>query len=606
MNPLLREKLRQLPDSPGVYLHKDRQGRVLYVGKASSLKSRVRSYFQSKTDLSPKLRWMVSRIVDVETILVNSVLEALILECNLIKKYRPYFNVKYRDDKRYPLLEVTTGETYPTLKVVRRTRSQKHRYFGPYPDAGALRRTIKILQKVFRLRTCKIDMNKVAERPCLDYYIELCTAPCTRYVKVEDYRAQVEQAIQFLEGHSDQLIDRLKTEMKEQARQLEFERCARLRDKVADLERIAQKQRVVSRNRSDFEDYVGLATQRDLVVAHLLQVREGKLTGQSSFFLDSHGGAEPSEQISAFLKQYYGANITIPKRVLVSVWPEDAEVVSQWLEQRAERRVELREPQRGDKKQLMELCLKNAAQALELESVNPSRFEARREGLDQLREALKLEEPPWRLECVDISNTHGKQSVGSLVVFDHGVPRKDHYRRFRIRSGDTPDDYRMMREVLGRRFRETASSRKFESLPDLLVVDGGKGQLGVAVKVLDELGLTKRVPVVGLAKENEWIFTPGRSDPVVLRPGSKGLSLITHLRDEAHRFAVTYHRQLRQRKLRQSALDEAPGIGKGRKKALLTHFGSLQKLMEASQDELASVEGIGPKLARQLHGYLHS
>lgn len=605
MASLLSEKLRQLPDSPGVYLHKDKQGRVLYVGKAASLKSRVRSYFQAGNDLSPKLRWMVSRVHDVETILVDSELEALILECNLIKQYRPYFNVKYRDDKRYPMLEVTTGDDYPTLKVVRRARSGKHRYFGPYPDAGALRRTIKILQRVFRLRTCKLDMSKVQERPCLDYYIELCTAPCTRFVSVDDYRAQVDQAIEFLEGHSDALITRLTDEMQAQALALNFERCARLRDMVADLSRIAQKQKIVSRNRNDFEDYIAIESHRDLVVAHVLQVREGKLTGQSSFFLDSHGGADPAEQMSAFLKQYYGANITVPRRVLVSLWPDDAPVVAEWLEARSQHRVELRAPQRGDKKQLMELCHKNARQALEAESANPSRFEARRVGLEELRGAIGLEEPPWRLECVDISNTHGKQAVGSLVVFEHGIPRKDQYRRFRIRSGDTPDDFRMMHEVLTRRFRDLSDSRKFESLPELLVVDGGKGQLGMAVRALRELDLLDRVPVVGLAKENEWIFAPGRPEPIELAPGSKGLALITHLRDEAHRFAITYHRSLRQRKLRQSALDQAPGIGAGRKKALLTHFGSLKGLMAATPEQMAQVEGIGPKLAGQLHHYLH-
>ena len=332
MNKLLKEKLSLLPDSPGVYLHKDRQGRVLYVGKASSLRQRVRSYFQPGSQLAPKLQWMVSRITDVETLLVDSELEALILECNLIKKHRPYFNVKYRDDKRYPLLEVSTGEDFPRLKVVRRPRNKKHRYFGPYPDAGALRRTIKILQKVFQLRTCKVDMNKVADRPCLDYYIELCTAPCTRFVDREAYRAQVGKAIDFLEGHSDKLIRDLKAEMQAETETLNFERCARLRDMIFDLERIAERQRIVSANKRDDEDYVGLDSRRDLVATHVLQVREGKLVGQHSFLLDSHGAADQSEQISAFIKEHYSNGNTIPKRILVSVWPHDAGVIEQWLE----------------------------------------------------------------------------------------------------------------------------------------------------------------------------------------------------------------------------------------------------------------------------------
>lgn len=606
MHAFLKEKLARLPDSPGVYLHKDKQGRVLYVGKASNLRSRVRSYFQASGEISPKIRWMVSRVADVETILVDSELEALILECNLIKKYRPYFNVKYRDDKRYPLLMVTTGEEFPTLKVVRKPRNDRHRYFGPYPDAGALRRTIKILQRVFQLRTCKIDMKKPCERPCLDYYIELCTAPCTRFVNGQQYRAQVDQAIAFLEGHSDALLERLRQEMKEESEKLNFERCARLRDMVFDLERIAEKQKVVSRNRADHEDYVALDSRRDLVAAHVLQVREGKLVGQNSFFLDSHGEADAQQQISAFLKEYYGRGKNVPRRVLVSHEPYDSEVLTEWLAGLVERKVELRKPQRGQKKKLLDLCRKNAGQALELESATPSRFEARRKGLHELRQALGLEDPPWRIECVDISNTQGKEAVGSLVVFDHGMPKKDQYRRFRIRSGDTPDDYRMMREVLTRRFSKLDDQRAFASLPELLVVDGGKGQLGVAVEVLTEKGLRDQVPVVGLAKEHEWLFAPGRKEPIVLQPGSKGLSLVTHLRDEAHRFAITYHRKLRKKQLRRSTLDQAPGIGEGRKKKLLERFGSLSKLLEASPEQLSEVEGIGPRLAGKLYDYLHS
>ena len=601
----LDDKLKQLPDSPGVYLHKDKAGRVLYVGKASSLRSRVRSYFQASAQHSPRIRWMVSRVHDVEVFLVDSVLEALILECNLIKKYRPYFNVKYRDDKRYPLLEITTSESFPKIRVVRQARNKKNRYFGPYPDAGALRRTLKVIQIVFQLRTCKLDMSKIAERACLDYHIELCTAPCTRYVDELAYGSQVDAAIDFLEGRSEKLLGRLLKDMSSSAAQLDFERCARIRDTLADVERIIEKQRVVLATSDGDEDYIALASRRDTVSVHVLCVREGKLLAQKSFFLESHGGADSREQMSAFLKEHYDNPITLPRRLLVTVEPEDIEVLEDWLTAKAGRKVEIRCPRRGEKKKLLDLCLKNANQSLEMESVMPSRYETRREGLRELQEALKLPDTPWRIECVDISNTQGKQAVGSLVVFEQGLPKKDQYRKFRIRSGDTPDDFRMMHEVLSRRFAQEGAKEQYEALPDLLVVDGGKGQLSSACRALQEMGMSERVPIVGLAKQHEWIYLPEAKEAVILAPGSKGLSLITHLRDEAHRFAVNYHRKLRQKSSRSSPLDDAPGIGPSKKKRLLAHFGSLKKLMNATPEEIEQVEGFGPKLSQTLHQYLH-
>jgi len=606
---LLREKLAVLPERPGVYLMQDSMGRVIYVGKSASLRQRVRSYFAPSSELAPKIRWMVSKVVDFETIVVDSELEALILECNLIKKHRPYFNTKYRDDKRYPLLEVTTGEDFPRLRVVRRPRNPKNRYFGPFPDAGALRRTVTILQKIFQIRTCSLDMQRKQRRPCLDYYIGLCTAPCTRYVEPPAYGQQVEQALLYLEGQSEPLIRRLRSEMASEAEQLNFERCARLRDMLADLERTAQPQKMVSQRPED-EDYLAVASQGELICAQVLQVREGKLLGHRSFLLESPGGSEESEQMAAFFKHYYQQNSFIPPRILVSVLPDEVELLSEWLARLSggstRPRVEIRLPQRGSKRELMELAEKNARQVLEQESLRPSRgTESRRLALEELQKALLLSRPLWRLECVDISNFQGKQAVGSLVVFEQGLPRKDQYRRFRIRSGDTPDDFRMMREVLTRRFSHSPEDRRsFDGLPELLVVDGGKGQLGVAVEVLDELGLRHRVDVCGLAKENEWLFIPGRSEPIILPRTSRALLMVTHLRDETHRFGVSYHRGLRDRQLKKSMLDEVPGIGEGRKQALLRHFGSVRKLLAAGLDELAQVEGVGPKLAEQLHRYL--
>lgn len=596
---MLQEKLSLLPEKPGVYLMLDNKGRILYVGKSACLRQRVRSYFQPSSELAPKIRWMVSRVVDFETMVVDSELEALILECNLIKKHRPYFNTKYRDDKRYPLLEITTGEEFPRIRVVRRQRSSKHRYFGPFPDAGALRRSVTILQKVFQLRTCNQDMNKLLARPCLDYYIGLCTAPCTRFVDSAQYQRQVEGALEYLEGHTQKLFQQLKLEMSHEAEKLNFERCARLRDMLIDLERTSQKQKMVS-DREEDEDYLAVESQGELICAQLLQVREGKLLGHSSFLLESPGGSPPQEQISAFLKHYYQENRFIPRRVLVSHLPEELELLCQWLQQiSGHSRVEIRQPQRGHRRELMELARKNALQSLQQEALRPSRgVESRRLALEELQTALSLKDPPWRMECVDISNFQGRQAVGSLVVFEQGLPRRDQYRRFRIRSGDTPDDFRMMREVLTRRFGHG-------QFPELLVVDGGKGQLGVAVEVLQSLGLDSSVAVVGLAKENEWLFLPGQSQPVALQRSSKALLMVTHMRDETHRFAVQYHRTVRKKDFKKSLLDEAPGIGEGRKQALLKHFGSLRKLQAASLQEIAAVDGVGGVLAQKLFHYLH-
>lgn len=605
-SPLLEQRLQGLPDSPGVYLHKDSSGRVLYVGKASSLKSRVRSYFQSGAAHSARISWMVSRVHDLEYFLVGSPLEALILECNLIKKYRPYFNVKYRDDKRYPMLEITVSEAFPKARVVRQARNKKNRYFGPYPDAGALRRTLKLIQKVFQIRTCKIPMGKVADRPCLDYHIELCTAPCTRYVDEEGYREQVDAALDFLDGRSERLIQGLKQDMQDYAQALDFERCARLRDTLRDVERIVEKQRVVSRNSQDDEDYIGLASRRDTVSVHVLLVRGGKLIEQRSFLLDSHGGADHGEQMSAFIKEYYDHMASLPRRVLVTHAPPDLDELSEWLTSKTEHKVELRQPQRGAKRDLLAMSLKNAEHALKSEAATPSRYETRRLGLLELSQAIGLEEPPWRIECVDISNTQGKQAVGSLVVFQQGLPQKSQYRKFRIKSGDTPDDFRMMHEVLTRRFRNRGDGSQYEGLPDLLVVDGGKGQLSSACRALEEMGMSDRISIVGLAKKHEWIYRPEESEPIILDPGSKALSLITHLRDEAHRFAITFHRNLRKKASKSSILDSAPGIGAEKKKRLLRKFSSVKSLMKATPEEIAEVDGFGEKLARALHRHLHS
>ncbi len=622
MNQQLKEKLQSLPELPGVYLMKDDADRILYVGKSGSLRQRVRSYFQSSGDLSPKIRWLVSKIHDLETIVVNSELESLILECNLIKRHRPYFNMKYRDDKRYPMLEISTGEVYPKIRVVRRPVNHRHRYFGPFPDAGALRRTIKILKKVFQIRTCRQDMKKVLERPCLDYYIGLCSAPCSRFASPEEYRRQVDQAIDFLEGRTEHLLTKLKAEMAEEAEKLNFERCARLRDMLADLERTLAQQDVVT-NREEDEDFVSLIADpsSDLACAQVLQVREGKLQGHRSFVLQEPASSSLESSLASFIQQYYLEQTFFPNSICCGGTPSDRSLLEEWLTQKAGRKVVIRDSVRGHRRKMLQLAEKNANQTLQLELSRPGRSsDARRKALDLLAEALQLDKPPWRMECVDISNFQGRQAVGSLVVFEQGLPRVDLYRRFRIRSGDTPDDFRMMREVLTRRFAREQTlanrsdleagdagekeSRQGWGLPDLLIVDGGKGQLGVAVEVLAEFGLSSKVAVAGLAKENEWLFLPGRTDPVIIDRRSAALLCVTHMRDETHRFAITYHRNVRKKAFKKSLLDDAPGIGAGRKQTLLKAFGSLKKLSDASPQELGKVGGLGPKLAQSLYDFL--
>lgn len=612
LHPDLAEKLRALPPRPGVYLMRDARRRVLYVGKATSLRSRVRSYFQGGGQLSARIRWMVSRVADLETIVVDSEMEALLLECNLIKRHRPYFNVKYRDDKKYPTLEVSTGEAFPRLRITRHPRGGAHRSFGPFPDAGALRRTRTLLQRVFQIRTCRVDMSRIESRPCLDHHLKLCTAPCTRAVDEGAYGRQVEAALEFLEGHTDRLSARLRQELEQEAQALNFERCARIRDMLADLDTVRTRQKVVL-ERPDDEDYVALTPAGELACAFVMQVREGKLIGQQAWILDSHLGAEGAEVMASFLKQRYGEGAPPPpRRILVSCLPEEADLLTRWLSSRRPGgAVELREPQRGDKRRLMELCQLNASQRLEQELAVPSRFDLRSQALEELARALGLAHPPWRIEGFDISNLHGRQAVGSMVVFEHGLPRRSHYRRFKIRGAQTPDDYRMMGEVLERRFmdaegpRSQERERAFPTLPDLLVVDGGKGQLSVARGVLERCGLAHRVPLAALAKQQEEIFLWGEQEPVRLPMDSQGLLLITHLRDEAHRFAIRYHRELRGRTVSTSQLDGLPGVGEERKRRLLRHFGSLERLMGATEAELAEVEGIGPRLASRIHRGLH-
>lgn len=605
------EKLKLLPQKPGVYLLRDGSGKVIYVGKAASLRNRVRQYFQNPSSVeSPRIRHLMTKIKDFDYVACDNEVEALILEANLIKRHRPFYNVRMADDKAYPYLKIT-NERYPKVVMTRKVLQDGAHYFGPYPyhEPKLVGRSIRLVRKLFKLRSCNIEITRDLPRPCLDYYIGQCTAPCVPWgATEEEYRGQVEQAVLFLQGKQEQLIDDLKAQMQEAAERLEFERAAQLRDQVQALEAIFARQRVASTGMED-RDVLGMAQSGDRACVQMFYIRAGKLVGQDHFMLDGTRGVPPREILSAFAKQYYESATSIPEEVLLPEEIEDQEVIARWLSQRAGRKVQVVVPQRGERHRLVEMASENAALFL-------SQERARLEGLEgvsvrELQEILGLENPPFRIEGYDISHFQAGESVGSMVVFEGGKPKKADYRRFAIKYTEGPDDYAMLQEVLRRRFarareeqekldRDEPIQPKWAILPDLIVIDGGKGQLNAALEVLFEYNVN--VPAIGLAKREELIFTKDRSDPIALPRESHALRLLQRLRDEAHRFANAYHQKLRARRIVFSVLDEIPGIGEKRKRDLIRHFGSVKRIREASLEEIASV--VGSKVAEKIVAYL--
>ena len=602
--------LRLLPAKPGVYLMRGAQDEVLYVGKARSLRNRVRSYFQEARPLDPRIQLMVSQIARFEFITTASEVEALALESNLIKEHRPKYNVKLRDDKQYPLLKVTWEEEYPRLLIVRRIKDDGARYFGPYTDSGALRDTLRLLRKLFPLRSCKrrIGIDRV-ERPCLNHHIHRCLAPCVGAVSAAEYRAMIEQVCLFLEGRQGQLVQDLQAEMEEAARRLDFERAAALRDRLADLRKVAERQKVVSTAREDL-DVLGLAIGLEGALIQVFQVRGGKLVGREHFLLTTGADALPEENLEAFLVQHYAEAPQVPPLILLPAPVESPEALASWLGERRGGRVRLAVPARGEKRQLVGMAMENAALLLEQERVRRSYAEEyASRALARLAADLNLPAPPRRIEAFDISNIQGQEAVASMAVLVDGKPAPEEYRRFRIRTVLGANDFAMLQEATGRRFRRGLAERGegikggFADLPDLLLIDGGKGQLHA---VLDELGAIGATPaILGLAKENEEIFLPGRSEPLVLPRDSEALYLLQRVRDEAHRFAVTYHRAVRAKGTRTSVLDGITGIGPRRKQALLRQFGSVKRIMAASIEDLAAVEGMSRQAAEAVYLGLH-
>jgi len=602
---VIQNILNTLPAKPGCYLMKNSSGEVIYVGKAVNLRNRVRSYYHTSGDGREKVAQMVSEIADIDWIVVSSELEALILEMTLIKKHLPRFNVRLKDDKRYPYIKVHWADPFPKVTVTRQMERDGSRYFGPYTSVWAVHQTLDLLRKIFQYRTCDRIITGQDERACLYYDIKLCSAPCIGAINQADYREVLDDLCKFLEGRSEAIIDRLKKAMQLQSEAMNFEKAAALRDQIQAIEKVVEKQKVVSSRDMD-SDVIALARSNGQACVQIFFIRSGKLIGREYFILEGTREEPTSAVLAQFLEQYYHEASIIPKQVLLPEEVEEAQIIQQWLRQkRGGEKVELKVPQRGSQRELVQMAAENAAETLRaLKTQWESDTHKQSQALSELQNALSLPEPPNRIECYDISNIQGTAAVGSMVVFEQGVPVKKHYRRFNIKTVVGADDFASLEEVLLRRFKRWQAAEElkkepgstpdaaFSLLPNLLIVDGGKGQLGRAVQVLDKFNLTEKVPAVGLAKEEEVLFLPGKKDALVLPRNSQGLYLLERIRDEAHRFAITAHRNLRSRKGLASQLESIPGIGPARRKALLKQFGSLQKIREASDEELRKVPGI--------------
>jgi len=614
----IRSQVETLPCKPGVYLMRDAGGTVIYVGKAIDLRARVRSYFRASAWENPKVRAIVSDVADLEFIVTDSELEALILEANLIKQHRPRYNVRLKDDKRYPYIKITWADPFPKVLITRRMEQDGSRYFGPFTSASAVHQTLDLLRKSFPYLTCNRKITGHDERPCLYYDIKLCLGPCTGAVTQGAYRAMIQGLIRFLEGRSEDVIADLETRMKAAADEWDFEQAASLRDQLHSVRCVVERQKIVSSAGAD-QDVIAFASEENDACVQVFFIRGGKLLGREYFVLEGAQDEDEREVMAAFLKQFYEEAAYVPPEVLLPEQIEEALVIEQWLKGKRGAKVTLRVPRRGHKRELVALAAENAAETLgALRAQWQADAHKHEQALAELQEALDLPRPPARIECYDISTTQGTEIVGSMVVFVHGVPRKSAYRRFVVRSVQGQDDYASMREILQRRFRRWqmatsaySSGGKIEGgikgwakLPDLLIVDGGRGQLGVAVEVLKEFDLLASVPVAALAKQREEIFLPGRTRPVLLPRRSQGLFLVQRVRDEAHRFAITHHRARRRKAGVASQLDSIPGVGPARRKALLKAFGSLDAIRAASVEQLAAVPGIPRTVAQAVKEHL--
>ena len=616
MTPELGSALAKLPDKPGVYLMKDARGDVLYVGKAQSLRNRVRSYWQKQAPGGEvhRIRSVIDRVADVEVTQTDSVSEALLLEANLIKRYRPRFNVRLKDDKSYPYIKVTLADDFPRIERTRKLVNDGSRYFGPYASASSVDESMNLVRRLFPFRTCTIEIKdgvRALQRPCLLYHIKRCQGPCITAIGADAYRADIAQVELFLEGRQETLVKALDQEMTAAAERTEYERAAALRDKIRAIERTMESQKMAAFARTEL-DLLGLARQDNQAAIQLFVIRDGKMIGRDVFLLDAAREATDDEVLSSFVEQYYSRAGSVPREVYLPTTIGEAAVLETFLADRRGGPVHLRIPQRGEKRELMVLATRNAGETLAREQARWLADHGKTlAALEELADALGLAGPPLRIECYDISNFQGSESVGSMVVFEDGKPRSGEYRRFRIKTVTGANDFASHQEVLRRRFRtvrageEGVEEARRWAMPDLVIVDGGKGQVSAAKEVLDELGLHD-LPLAGLAKEREELFLPDRSDPVVLPATSPALYLVQRLRDEAHRFAITYHRDLRARRSVRSAFDDLPGVGPKRKRELLKVFGSIKRVRDAPVEQIAAVPGIGPALAARIKATLEA
>jgi excinuclease ABC subunit C len=595
----LEAKLAQLPDRPGVYLYKDGKGQIVYIGKAAALRSRVRSYFQESRARDAKTDALVTQIRDLECIVTGNELEALILESNLVKKHRPRYNIILRDDKHYPFLKLTTNEEYPRLVVARRVQRDGAAYFGPFYPATAMRETLRLVRQLFPLRTCRIKIDGKKSRPCLQYYIHRCNAPCTGLETKEGYDRTVREVERFLEGKNDGLAQELTAQMEEAAGAEKFEQAARLRDRVQALNTVRERQKIISTEDSD-EDIVGVVRQGQDACVQLFFVRRGRLLGRESFFFDRLSESSEGEVLSAFLRQFYAREVVPPPEILLSVDVPEAELTVEWLTGRRGGRVELVAPQRGRKRELVAMAEENAALALQSHLL--SRGNRTQAVLDELQRALGLPSLPHRIEAFDVSTFQGGETVASMVVWKDGEMAKDEYRRYRIRTVTGTDDFASMHEAVSRRYGKVLETDGV--LPDLILLDGGRGQLAAGLKALEAIGLDY-VPMVSLAKRAEEVYTPDRLEPLVLDLTSPALHALQKVRDEAHRFAVTYHKKLRTRRTISSVLDQIPGVGPALRTSLLKTLGSARAVRGASVAQLAAVPKVSPRLAERIHDFFH-
>ncbi len=625
----VQQKLINLPDSPGVYQMLNGEGKVIYVGKASVLRNRVRSYFHASAQHTPKTLALVEEIQDITWWVTGTELEALVLENELIKRYKPHYNIRLKDDKSFPYIKVNWQDDFPKVEVVRKMQKDGARYFGPYTSARVCYQTLDALRRIFPYLDCDRTITGQDQRPCLYYHIKMCGGPCIGAQSREEYRATIQQLMDFLQGDTDRVLQQLERQMERAAGNLQFELAALYRDRLKSAQQIVEQQKIISTKMED-ADYLALAQDERTgdTAVQIFMVRRGRLIGRENFMLE--GADVPQADVNqlgllagTFIQQYYDNATFIPPLLLVQALPDDHAVLEAWLGERRGGKVELRLPQRGPKRDLLQLATVNAEEYLRLQLAEWMADSHRQtQAVAELQAALHLEKPPLRIECFDISTLQGTNTVGSMVVFTRGVPDKAAYKRFKIRgrgSQGEPDDFASMREMLRRRFRRlveeygTADPGKkarktdesWRAMPDLVIIDGGKGQLGIAVEVFKELGLFGQIPVVGLAKQEEEIFRPGLSDPLWLKRGSPALHLVQRIRDEAHRFAITYHRNLRSKEQTRSKLDGVRGIGPARRKALLTYFGGdIERIRQASIEELIAVPGMTRRSAESLKAQL--